>query len=212
MENTFSSLNDAIVTLSLKKEGMFISAFPGQIIFGKVKNQVYEAKERFVIRRSQFKEFYLSIVCILSSITSNNTSKGQLFSDVQCYYFWEVLADKTIKIINEKNNVSFFSIGFNHEEFLNLLTYFHRLILVCLLLKNQEIDILEKLYCMNTNEIILVAQQKSQMVKFCKENDISDQFVKPFEILIKSYLDILLVLAKLNKLIEKDCEIDSILK
>lgn len=68
---------DSFVTLSLKKKDLYLSAFEGFLIFGKVKKRQYET-ESFIFYSYELKDLYEMIVNIVTFFASKNlTSSSQ---------------------------------------------------------------------------------------------------------------------------------------
>jgi hypothetical protein len=97
---------DSCQTLSLKTSEIFISSFPGKIVFGEPNSLGYSNLQSFQYKHHQFLNLYLSFVNIVQffASNSNNTEKGLILTqEVKIQFIFGVVKVlfKKIKLIKE---------------------------------------------------------------------------------------------------------------
>jgi hypothetical protein len=85
MENSNSkelSFSKSCQTISLKKSEIFMSSFPGKIVFGEPNFIGYSKSNSFQYKHVQFLDLYLSVLKIVHffATTSNIDDKGSILS------------------------------------------------------------------------------------------------------------------------------------
>jgi hypothetical protein len=147
---------ESCLTLSLKNSEIFISSFPGKIVFGEPNSYGYINSKSFQYNHHQFFNLYLSFVNIIHffASSSNENDKGLILTQSQnTIYFW------TGKIVVQENQVNkrvikfgleiddniTFEIILTSEQFNELVYAFSTLILSCLCLKSFERQFIEEI-------------------------------------------------------------------
>jgi len=117
------NLEKAIITLSLKTDNLFISAFEEKLCFGKLRGKEYPMKQSFTIPFYKLYLWYLSFIKIIGAITSERitTAQKDLIEafDADTNYYWEVLESKKVCFgIEFNSNISLKTV-FDLTEFNN---------------------------------------------------------------------------------------------
>jgi len=144
---------DSCQTLSLKTSDIFISSFPGKIVFGEPNSLGYSNLQSFQYKHHQFLNLYLSFVNIVQffASNSNNTEKGLILTHSEnTIYFWsgksvvqENVNKRVIKFGIDVSDSIIFEIILNSEQFNELVYTFSSLMLSCLCLKSFERNFIE---------------------------------------------------------------------
>jgi len=152
--DSFKELNfsESCQTLSLRKSDIFLSSFPGKIVFGQPNFIGYSKTNSFQYKHNQFFNFYLSIINIVNFFASNlNEEKGLILTvSENTIYFWcgkivesDKVSQKVVKLGIEFDSNILFEIILNGEQFNELIYIFSNLIFSCLCLKSFERQFLE---------------------------------------------------------------------
>jgi len=203
MADEISVLN-ANITLTLLKKNFIICSYPGKIVFGEVTKQTFVNKKSFVIHRRDFTEFYLGIVNLVSSFSSDSDlpeTKGIFFATEDYTYYWSQNFDCIFFGI-EINSENIFRTCFTLEEFYNLLHYFEQLILSCLLLGETEVDLFKKICNLSLKEILDLTNNENNETNFLQHQELSKVKIPHsiITILLKNNIDIIVIIHKLKTL------------
>ena len=149
-------LEKSFLTFSLNIDYLFISAYPGFIVFGEVKSNSYEAFKYFHISQSELFLFYENIVKIVSFLGNKTISEDQSVflckTNNDVTYCWKgsevILGNNMVKIIKlcieiQTNDV-LFEISMSCDQFNYFLTTFNSMITPSLCLKPIEKYIFRK--------------------------------------------------------------------
>lgn len=202
-------------TLCLKKSEIFISSFPGNVVFGVVSFIGYSKKQSFQFKHQEFLNFYLTILKIVkffSENTSNVDQKGLILSkNESTNYFWigtilqrAEVTEKVIKFGIEFNDTIIFEIIFNAEQFNELIHIFSELMLSCLCLKSFERELIEVIVSESSIKRLITLNNKKCMKLFLQKfkdkyclNVIEEQnFVHIFSY----YIELIVIFKKLKSL------------
>ncbi len=201
-------------TISLKNSEIFMSSFPGKIVFGEPNFIGYSKSNSFQYKHNQFLDFYLSLLKIVNffATTSNIDDKGSVLSfNENTIYFWSGKVFENAKVIQKvvKLGIEFdsnitYEIIFNAEQFNEFVNIFAKLMFSCLCLKSFERQFLEdfanempltKLITLNDKrKIIQVIQNKKQKEKI---DDVIEQNVVE---LLLYYNELIILFKKIQSL------------
>ena len=142
-------LEDSCKTIILKQHTIFLSAYPGKIVFGESTQTGYQHLKYFQFNHFQILELYIAIVNILKYLVSDNNpecEKGLILKiSVNQVYFWlckrihlNNIESKVVKIAIEYGSECVYEITFNFEQLNYLINGISTSILPCLCLKNIE--------------------------------------------------------------------------
>lgn len=189
--------NLALLNLCLLKNDYFISSYPGKIVFGEVTQKTYISNKRFIINRCHFCTFYKSIITILQNL--DGTCKGILIEQIDELYIWEVKKDLVFFLIEISSEIVY-KVLFTLEELNNLLDCFKELVLSALLLKIDEVTILQKLGELEL-QTICDFNDDSKLLQYLQKQCCNK--VESF-ILVKMNLDVIILQHKLKNLVKTD--------
>ena len=139
-------------TFALKQENLFISAFPGSVVFGEVCPTGFIQQKFFKFLHFQYFELYLAIVSIIKfQVSENTTEKGIILqkSEEELYYWTGTTVQinrrdcKILKLFIEFQFETIFEIVLTSEQLNNLIGSISQLILPSLCLNNIEVQIFE---------------------------------------------------------------------
>ena len=137
-------------TTVLKKCDIFISAFPGKVIFGHIVEDNYPKLQYFQFFHFQLFKLYLSLVEIINnSITeeSSEIKKTDLIIKLsdEVSYFWiiEIGDIQLIQFVLEFKNIINYKLSFTLDQLNDFIYCLSVSILPCLCLKHLERDFLE---------------------------------------------------------------------
>jgi hypothetical protein len=164
-------------TYCLKENNIFISSFPGKIVFGLTSQIGYEKLKHFEFQYYHILNFFLAVVKIVQFFATAEEEKGLILDLKDKIYFWSgksVIEDgKPIKIVKFgiecKGNISF-EIVFNTSGFNNFIHVFTQLIFPCLCLKSLERQLFES-----------AANKSITYIVNLKNLTICESFLKSFE-------------------------------
>jgi len=195
---------NALVTICLFKEDIFISSFPGKIVFGLLDEGLsYVQKKSFVIFRNSFCLFYERLLEILDDIVKNKESKSALFELDPYIYFYMVSKD-FVKFGIEYKTETIFVSSFTLFEFNNLIDCFKELIPSSLLLRPLESSIFHKLSALELKDLIKLDDHDC-LVNYFEAHYTSFTSSKFGNVLfILMNFDLVVLLHKLNHLSKTD--------
>lgn len=129
---------EGAITLSLKKDDIFMSALPFKLLFGIIdfSQKQYKAKQYFEIPIFQIHQWYLAFVKIIEAFTNTSkTTEGPItiLNDSVTYY-WKLLNKNIIFGIETNLNVSF-EVLLTDLEFNNFVLVLKQLIIPTLCFK-----------------------------------------------------------------------------
>ncbi|MBM3939276.1 MAG: hypothetical protein FJ333_11580 [Sphingomonadales bacterium] len=184
------SYHEALINLSLLKKNLFMSAFPGKVIFGEIIKFSYNPEKTFIIHRCKYVPFFNIVLEILSAIAEKKPLKTQLDSESFCE-----VTNTEVTFGNAKVNIAL-----NNEEFLNFIENFKNIILISLLLNYNEIEILDQLSYCSMDKILDIGKNKSNIARFIESLSTSHHNFSTYIIIVETYFDLIVVLHKLNSL------------
>jgi hypothetical protein len=206
---------ESCYTIALQKEDLFMSAFPGKVIFGETNSIGFKKEKCFVFLHYQIIHFYLSLLNIVSFFASearNTDEQGQILSlNSTKFYYWigkNVISDESeIKIvkfgIQSKDEITY-EILLNANELNDLIYFLPQIILSALCLKINERNCLEYLSDQSTALIVSLNQRK-KCEKFVTEKLNIDSVIKSNIIdLFLYYNELMLIIHKLKTLYNHD--------
>jgi hypothetical protein len=219
MEETLSELSfkDSCLTAVLKSSSVFISAYPGFLVFGKTFTRSYSEKSYFKFSPFELYKLYISIIQILNFFTEDNPkiTKGLILERNKSYkilYFWT----SSILIVNDKEE-KFVSFGIETEESFsikikmtlyelhNFITALKSTIIISLCLPTFENELM---IAASNLDLSLLKKMKNysetkEFVKaFMKQNNKENEEVFKFIQLIHYYHDIILIVHKFSSMCE----------
>ncbi len=211
MEEKLSTLSfkNSSYTTVLKVFSVFMSAYPGYIVFGKTYTQSYQENSYFKFSPFEVYKLYIAIIQILKFFTEEDPQIKQalILERSKCFkivYFW----DSTILRINEKEE-KFISFGIETEESIskinmtlvelhNFITALKSTVLISLCLTNFETEVL-----INASNLDLAALKKLNnyrdtkvfVNKYVKNNSDNEDSFKLTQLIIY-YYDIIIIIHK----------------
>jgi len=209
-------INDAVLKLCLHKPDYFLCSYPGKVVIGTVHKLLFSEKQSFIIFRCEYAVFFkaLSEICTLLAsdpkTKDKNDPKGILVQkSPSLLYFWKY-ENSCIKFGIEDNYVVTFSEIFTQAEFLDLLQTFKDALIPSLLLTEVEAEVFIQLSKLSLKELSEFQKGSQIISKAIKKLKIESFATFPSTILIKSYLDILIVYHKLDSFGSNDFITNSI--
>jgi hypothetical protein len=212
-------LEKSFLTFSLNKDYLFISAYPGFIVFGEVKSNNYETFKYFHVSHNELFVFYETIVKIICFLGNESLSEDQntIFCKTNLTYLWkgtqEIISNNVVKIIKlcieiDSNNI-IFEISMSSNELNHLLTTLNRMIPASLYFKPIENYIFKRAIRGSVNEILsfqIYQKCKQFVIEVLKEPstfyEISLMVIANLIILLMHYNATLLVLHKIDTLLK----------
>jgi hypothetical protein len=206
--------NKSCYTSVLKVFSVFISAYPGFIVFGKTLTKSYKEKSYFKFSPFELYKLYIAIIQILNFFTGENPQiKGGLILERnkshKIVYFW----DSAIFVIDgkEEKYVSFgietkecvTKIDMTLSELHNFIQALKSTILISLCLTNFENELIicaSSLDLVNLKKLKNYGDTKDFVVKFMKKHNNYDDETFKFAQLIIYYFDIILLLHKFSSM------------
>ncbi len=153
MEEELFNFSDSCETICLKQSDVFLSSFPGKVIFGKPKCFGYSNLKSFQYKHNEFIHLYLAIVQIVQFFAKNkNDDKGLILTkNDNITYFWIGKSveqngkdgNKIVKFGIEFQLNIVFEIIMNMNQFNEFICVFSNLMLSCLCLKSCEREYIE---------------------------------------------------------------------
>ena len=170
------SIEKSFLTFSLNKDYLFISAYPGFIVFGEVKSNNYATFKYFHLSHNELYVFYENIVKIVCFLGNQSLSEDQntIFckTNDNLTYLWkgtqEIFGNRVVKIIKlcieiDSNNI-IFEISMCSNQFNHLLTTLNKMITASLCLKPIEKYLFMKATSSTVHQIL-----SFQIYQKCKE-------------------------------------------
>jgi hypothetical protein len=213
------SLEKSFLTFSLNKDYLFISAYPGFVVFGEVKSNHYETFKYFHLSHNQLLVFYeniVKIVCFLSNETLSEDQNIICKTNDNLTYLWrgtqEIFDNTIVKIIKlciemDSNNI-IFEISMSSSQFNHLLSTLSRMIIASLCFKPKEKYIFKRAVSASVDQILsfqIYQKCKDFVIEvFKKESSIYEISLMAIENLIDllmHYNATLLVLHKIETLL-----------
>lgn len=202
------TLSSAVITLILQKPNFLISVFPGYIVFGEILQLAYVELKSFEINRFNLSDFFVTIVKLIECISTKSNIKIPFLPQNDQFYFWEVKDDTSLTIGIEKNSTTKYSTILSLDEFNNFLHFFYEILPCTILLHRKEAEIFLRLSQLPLKEILDLSKDTSVLDTF---QDTSINFVN-ISVLIKTNLDVIIIMHKLSTLFKTDYLSDSINK
>jgi hypothetical protein len=230
MEESLSELhfNKSLQTKVLRKLSVFLSAYPGYIVFGQTYTKFYSQGRYFKFSVFELYKLYTAIIQILTYLTEEKPiiTKGLILErdkSAKIVYYW-----RGISLVIDNIEEKFFAFGIenkndqNEEIKMNLLEVHNFIqclkstITICLCLNNIESEIFLAASNLEINRIIKLKaykERKNFVSNFLAEetsysqSDLQDSF--KFTELLSYYFDIVILLNKLSSMSqfeEKICE------
>jgi hypothetical protein len=215
MEDSFCELkfNESLFTTVLKSFSVFLSAFPGFIVFGKTFTTSYPQNCYFKFSPFELYKLYIAIIQILNYFIEDTPkiTRGIILErneTTRSVYFW----NSTSLIINEKEEkVIFF--GIENEDgiilkikmslpelhnFINALKSVISLSLCLTTLQNELIITASSLEISTLKKLKNYGDAKSFVEKFIQLNNIQTDEVFKFIQIIHYYFDIIVLIHKFS--------------
>ena len=209
MEELFSLQNSSLTLVT--QNHLMCAAFPGAIVFGKMKNKYFSPHESFIFRRSEYHLIFLTFVQIAKVFSASKSStKSKMIQDEAKSYNWEVIKNNETPIVVftiEKQSQEIFQVRFNPNELNHFCLTIKELILPSLCLKFSESELLRNASLSSVTQIkrFKTKEECHQYVKNYFKKD--EHLYEAGAILLYYYRDILMVLHKLEQFYsEKDDE------
>jgi hypothetical protein len=214
MEETLCELSfdKSCHTKVLKANSVFLSAYPGFIVFGRTHSKSYPAKSYFKFSPFELYKLYLAIIKVLIFFTEENPQETKGLILERCHkivYFWtgiKVLKDgineKIVTLGIEKQD-DIIKIPITLSELHNFITALKSTIIICLCLNNLENEIIKVVSNLEINTFLKLKDYKETKMfveKFLQENKYENQETFRLIELIHYYFDIILVTNKLTSM------------
>ena len=157
---------ESALNLSLKKSDEFISAFVGQIVFGKCSPQGYKLNNYFEINIFELHSFYLAIVEIIKALSIDLQLKRTIFSKkidfVYCYSLnsnSEGSSELTVSFLIERNNEIVFEMIYNETQLNTLLFALVKIIPSTMCFSKTEFQLFSHAAKENVKDIIMFQEE-----------------------------------------------------
>ena len=204
--------SESALNLALKKSDEFISAFVGQIVFGRLSPQGYKTNKYFEINIFELHSFYLAIVEIIKALSIELISNKVIFCkklDVT-YFYSTALSQLTNDLIVcfsiEKNNEITFELTFNETQLNTFLFALVKTIPSTLCFSKTEFLLFSNAAEQNVKDIITFQQEEKCndfVFKFIANSNIDKQIViNNLSTFLNYYCEIILVHHNLKILVE----------
>ena len=121
-DKIFFQFSESALNLALKKSDEFISAFVGQIVFGRCSPQGFKTNQYFQINIFELHSFYLAIVEIIKGLSSELVLNKTIFcKNIDFTYFYSIIQSEVTKELIvcfaiEKNNAIIYESNFNETQ------------------------------------------------------------------------------------------------
>jgi hypothetical protein len=166
-------------TICLKYSDLFLSSYPGKVIFGHPKYSGYLKLKSFQYQHNEFFNLYLGLIQIVQFFAgAKSDEKGLILSKTEnINYFWIGKSvsengkdgNKIVKFGIEYNLNIIYEIIMNMKQFNEFISVFSSLMLSCLCLKSSEREYIEAF----ANEVTL-----SNIVNFSNKRVRKEVFQK----------------------------------
>ena len=216
-------LSKSLLTIALKRNYTFISAFPGKIVFGKTTPCGYKTSQFFEFEVFQIYSLYLAIFDIIESFSNskNLSNKLLLIKNDKLNYFFSV---KTLTNSIEEYQVAYFAIEEDSEVCFNII--FNNIEFETFLFA--LVKIVPSALCLNSTEVLLfhsAARESAKIIHGFQDESESNQFVTRFlndsfnlekksstdlSTFLSYYCEIILVFHKLKDLVNSIPTFDNI--
>jgi hypothetical protein len=211
MENSKElSFSKSCQTISLKKSEIFMSSFPGKIVFGEPTFIGYSKSNSFQYKHIQFLDLYLSLLKIVHffASTSNIDDKGSiLIISENTIYFWSgkifenrKVIEKVVKLGIEFDSNIIYEIIFNAEQFNEFVYIFAQLMLSCLCLKSFEKQFLEDIANKTPITKLITLTDKRKIKKVIQNEKIDDIIKENLIDLLLYYNELIILFKKIQSL------------
>ncbi len=214
IEETLSELhfNLSCHTKVLKAKSVFISAYPGFIVFGRAIQKFYPAQTYFKFSPFELHKLYVAIIKILTFFTEENPKEKQgviLRRSESITYFWIGV----VLNVNGRNEkiVSFgieteciLKIQMNLSDLHNFITALKSTIVICLCLSTEESEIITAASNLDIDTLLKLkeySEAKHFVVQFLKMNNYPEN-QETFKLiqLIHYYFDIIVLVHKFTSM------------
>ena len=211
------SLSNSCKTINLKTSDIFISSFPGKIVFGNISQQKYSKFNYFEFLTFELYYLYISLVAIIKAVISEENESDDVFTEKlilkvneDLNYLWSVVTEtkerKCIELILQHRSLNkTYKITFNLDQLNDFISALSEIIVPTLCLKSVErqfleficdIDILNIVNLDRKNGILLLCDFKNKF-------NINIDSIEEFNILdtIIYYKELIIILKKIKSLI-----------
>ena len=192
MDSENFNFSNSCKTLISQKSEIFVSAFPGKIIFGNVDQVGYKKLNYFKFNHFELFHFFVALTNIFkflsdTSDTKLNTANKGIILTLNTFevYYWIVKdvfinnnIQKQIVFGIEKEAKVVFELNLTLKELNELINIIAQTILSCLCLKSIEKQLLENVALQSTEDIIAL-----------KNHQMCENFIKNFEEINKFSID-----------------------
>ena len=206
-------------TIISKKSSVFISAFPGKLVFGEVNCKGFIKSKYFQLLHFELFYLYSNFLNIIKFLVreEDNEDKGLILSKDDVAYYWcgkKVVENnkpkKVIIFIQEYKFETNFELFFDEEQFNDFIKCISETILACLCLKPIEKAFFEFITKENTTVIVSLKNQKkckTILEKFKKSTNLKiSSILEPNLIdLVNYYIEILIIAQKLKTMFNSEC-------
>lgn len=231
MDSKDFNFSNSCKTLISQNSEIFVSAFPGKIIFGNVNQVGYQKFKYFKFNHFEIFNFFVALTNIfkfLSDSTTRNTGNRGVILTLNNFevYYWMVKDlfinnsnQKQIVFGIEKQSEVVFELNLTLKELNELINIIAQTILSCLCLKSIEKQLLESVTLQSTEDILALKDHKTceKFIKHFEEiNKFSIDSVQISNLLdtVIYYNDLLIIIQKLKSMYnpEVDNRIEAILE
>jgi hypothetical protein len=206
---TEAIFSESCQTIALRKENLFISAFPGKIVLGETNYLGYKKNFTLTFFHFQLVYFYLSIVKIIEYFSCDSSDEqGIIISINKNYlYYWcgksvfiEDTEEKVVKIGIQQNDEITFELIFTAIELNEMIFVLPQIIISSLCLKTIERNSFDILLSEASN-IIVSLNNKKNCEKYIKKKVKVDEVIQEnIADLFIYYNEIILIVHKLKTL------------
>ena len=208
METDSFPFSESCESFALDTPFLFISSYPGLIVFGKVNKKGFKKGQFFKFGIFECYKLYLAIIKILSFLTSSDkTDKALILQSDEHNYFWigtTVLTNnkeqKIIKLGIEKDDNITFEIQFVLKNFQFFFNGLSKVIRSCLCLREVENNLILFLLEKNPKEYASIEDIHNCVETFIKMKNINENNRSHLINVISYYKEIMIILFKLKSL------------
>ena len=165
-------------TVILKTSKLFLSAYPGQIVFGEVNKDGYLYLKSFIFFHFQIFDFYIALLNIIKFLSASEIeeNKGLIQNyNEEIVYFWigktvfeNNEAKKLILIGIEQQTNIVFELSLNSYEINDLIKCFSEAICASLCLKTIEREFFDFISEENTSTVVSIRNKNKLKILYAK--------------------------------------------
>lgn len=170
-------LNKAIFSIRAKKQDLYISAFKHKIVFGLVKEEIYQEDKFFQFDFSIYHKIYIGFLPIIKFLCGeSNENNGIFLKNDDFSYKWSITKDLSNDFTTVNLKSGNFTLTFSLEELNDLVYLISEMCLISLGLSFENLTIFENLSILDIN-LLLSFQNKKKLkdqIRSLANNELSE--------------------------------------